>query len=71
MEKITNLEVVSNMVLPKNTNIKTINGISLIATKYDTNINISGGGSTNSNVLIDGGGFTLPSNSVLIDAGSF
>ena len=69
MESIINLQVTSNMVLPKNTNIKTINGISMIATKYDTNINVGNG--TLSNVLIDGGGFTVPSNSVLIDAGSF
>ena len=70
MEQIINLRVVNKLVIPRNTNLKTINGISLIATPYDTNIDI-GGSSTTSNVLIDGGGFTAPSNSVLIDAGSF
>lgn len=69
MESIVNLQVVNKLVIPKDTNIKTINGISLIGTKYDTNINVGNG--TLSNVLIDGGGFTVPSNSVLIDAGSF
>lgn len=69
MESIINLRVVNKLVIPRDTNIKTINGISMVATPYNTNINVGNG--TLSNVLIDGGSFVAPTNSVLIDAGSF
>jgi len=71
VERIINLTVVNKMTLPKNTNLVTINGRSLIACNGCEDIEVGGGVATGSDVLIDGGTFLTPTNSVLIDAGTF
>lgn len=53
---VTNIRITNKAVLPKNTNLKTINGISLINTCNDCeDIVISGGGGAGSDALIDCG----------------
>lgn len=52
----TNIRITNKAVLPKNTNLKTINGISLINDCNDcVDIVISGGGGAGSDTLIDCG----------------
>lgn len=71
MDTFVNLSVINKLKVPKNINLKTINGQSLVNCGDGCeDIDITGS-STNSNVLIDGGTFLVPTNSVLIDAGSF
>lgn len=56
VETVTNLRVTNKAILPVNTNLKTINGISLINNCNDCeNIVISGSGGAGSDAIIDCG----------------
>ena len=69
MKQETNLNVTNKLRIPKNVNLKKINGQSLVSLlECPENILIP---YPTSNVLIDGGTFAAPTNSVIIDAGSF
>jgi len=68
-ELVTNIRITNKAILPKNTNLKTINGISLINDCNEcVDIEISGGGGAGSDAIIDCG--NRMTGSELIDLGN-